>query len=157
MEYQAPTYFAKLTFLCSLFPQVVISCLSSSLCQNARLSSAYCQIVNSTLLNHQLDIVNATLPICQVDLFFRLPKCYLDHPKIILKIVCPMAKIHSLATQTRFLWILLSTYPMYLPTNPSRLLIYLLTYLGIHLPIHVLSIYVPTHIPSTYLPSHLIS
>ncbi len=45
-----PTYFAKLTFLCSLFPQVVISCLSSSLCQNARLSSAYCQIVNSTLL-----------------------------------------------------------------------------------------------------------
>jgi hypothetical protein len=133
MKYQVPTNFAKLTFLCSLFPQVVISCLSSAPCQNARLSSAYCQIVNSTLpvLCCQLHIaksstphhciVNSTLWMlhCQLaksNSFFRLPKCSSDHPKIILKVVCPMPKIHSLATQARFLWILFS---IHLPNVPT--------------------------------------
>jgi hypothetical protein len=49
MEYRMLNYFAKMTFLSLLFPQDVISSFPRSLCQNARLPSPCCQIVNFTL------------------------------------------------------------------------------------------------------------
>jgi hypothetical protein len=70
MEYQMLTYFDKFTFSDLLFPQVVISYLSSTLCQNARFPTPLCQILNSTLSNCQLHIASDTLPTCQIDFIF---------------------------------------------------------------------------------------
>lgn len=95
----------------------------------------------STLPNHQLHIVNATLSTRQVEFFFQAAQMFFRPPQNSFKIVCPMPKIHSLATQTRFLWILFSIQLPNVPTyQPSGLPVYLPTYLGIQLPTHVLSI-----------------
>jgi len=104
MEYQMLTYFAKMTFLSSLFPQYVISYFPRSLCRNASLPSPCCQIINFTLQmlllptphpianctlpNHQLciplpiahcQITNSTLANCQLDIVSAtLPTCQVD-------------------------------------------------------------------------------
>jgi hypothetical protein len=66
MEYQMPTYFAKMTFLGLLFPQDVISYFPRSLCQNVSLASPCCQIINFTLqmllLPTPQPIANCALP-----------------------------------------------------------------------------------------------
>jgi hypothetical protein len=106
MEYQMLTYFDKFTFSGSLFPQIAISYLSSTLCQNATFPIPHipmlptphclcyvaklymnpfpiphCQIRNSTLSNCQLHIASITLSTCRIDfIFFRVPPFFMYCP-----------------------------------------------------------------------------
>jgi hypothetical protein len=84
MEYQVPTYFAKLTFLCSLFPVCQVHFAKMLGCQVhiAKLSTSHCRfyVVNFTLPNHQLHIVNATLP-CQVEFVFQADQMFFRPPQ----------------------------------------------------------------------------
>ncbi len=99
MEYQMLTYFDQFTFSGLWFPQIAISYLSSTLCQNATFPIPHipmlptphclcyvanfyinpfpiphCDLRNSTLSNCQLHIVSITLSTCRINFnFFGAP------------------------------------------------------------------------------------
>jgi hypothetical protein len=75
MEYEMLTYFDKFTFSGSLFPQITISYLSSTLCQNATFPIPHipmlptphcvCYVANFTLTHSQFHIVKLSTSHCE--------------------------------------------------------------------------------------------
>jgi hypothetical protein len=76
MKYQMLTYFDKVIFSGLFFPQIAISYLSSTLCQNATFPIPHipmlptphclCYVVNFTLTHSQFHIAKIATPHCQI-------------------------------------------------------------------------------------------
>jgi hypothetical protein len=128
------TYFDKFSFLGLLFLQVVISYLSSILCQNVKLLDPHClyYVANSTLTHSQLhiakssttccQIVNSTLQVVHYQLaklifFFRLPPFF---TLSLWKMNVLLDTLNSfLKCPNKILWDFFSTHLPSVPTSNS--------------------------------------
>jgi hypothetical protein len=129
MEYQMLAYFDKFTFSGLLFPQIAISCMTSTLCQNGTFPIPHismlptphclCYVANFTLTHSQFHIAKSAIPHCQIvnftlralhcqlveltSIFWGCPHFFIYCP-LKNQIFCMMPKIDSLGAQTRLCW-----------------------------------------------------